>query len=360
MKRRQFIHSSAAIGATALAAPSIAGAAGKEWKLVTSLPKNLPGPGVSAARFAERVTAMSDGRLTIKVYGVGELVSPFGTQEAVENGVAEMYQGSGSWFAGRHIAHSFFSVVPFGLDAAEFNAWLHHGGGQALWDELTLPRGFKCFIGGGSGVQSAGWYKKPINSVDDLKGLNFRITGFGAQVMKKLGVNAQSMPPGEIFPALQSGTLDGAEWVGPAFDFNFGLHKIMTHMYAPSFSDIHGGIEFGINKTAWDGLDADLQTMIQVAAEAETMRLEADTLYSNAIALEKIKALPTVTVGELPDSIWDALAKASHEVMEEARAADPLTAKIHDSFFGFAKQGQALRGHYELPLYRQRARYHRS
>lgn len=356
MKRRQFIQGAAA-GAAALAAPAIA-SANQQWKLVTSLPKNLPGPGVSASRLAERITVMSGGRLTVKVYGGGELVPPFGTQEAVETGVAEMYHGSGSWFAGRDISHSFFSVVPFGLDAAEFNAWLHHGGGQELWDELTLPRGFKCFIGGASGVQSAGWFKKPIASVADLRGLNFRITGFGSQVMKKLGVNAQSMPPGEIFPALQSGALDGAEWVGPAFDLNFGFHKIMTHMYAPSFSDIHGGIEYGINKAAWDSLDAELQSIVQVATEAEAMRLDADTLYSNAAALETIKALGTVTIGDFPDSVWRALSDAAHEVMAEARASDALAAKIHDSFFAFARRASTFRSHYELPLYQHRARYH--
>ncbi len=357
MKRRQFIQGGA-LCATTLAAPTIANAAPLKWKLVTSLPKTLPGPGVSAMRFAERVSKMSNGRLSIKVFGGGELVPAFGTQEAVENGVAEIYHGSGSWFAGRNISHSFFSVVPFGLDAGEFNAWLHYGGGQELWDELTLPRGFKCFIGGGSGVQTAGWYKKPINSVDDLKGLNFRITGFGAKVMKKMGVNAVSMPPGEIFPALQSGMLDGAEWVGPSFDLNFGFHKIMTYMYTPSFSDIHGGIEFGINKKAYDSLTPDLQLILQVCAEAESDRLAADNLYSNAIALEKIKAMPKVTIGGLPDSVWNALSKASAEVMEETRESDKLAAKIHDSFFSFAKKASNLRGYYEEPLYRQRAKYY--
>ena len=357
MKRRQFIQGSA-VGAFALSAPAIVGAAPKEWKLVTSLPKNLPGPGVSAVRFADRVEKMSGGRLKIKVYGGGELVPPFATQEAVENGVAEIYHGSGSWFAGRDISHSFFCVAPFGLDTVEFNAWLHHGGGQELWDELTLPRGFKCFIGGGTGVQTAGWYKKPINSIEDLKGLNFRITGFGGQVLRKIGVNAVSMPPAEIFSALQNGTLDGAEWVGPSYDLNFGFHKIMTHMYTPSFSDIHGGIEYGVNKRAYDSLEPELQTILQVSAEAETALLNADSFYSNAIAFEKLKAMPNVTIGQLPDSIWKALREATTEVMEELRTIDKMAAKIHDSFYGFAKKASELRAHYELPFYRQRALYY--
>lgn len=356
MKRRQFV-TGAAIALAAAAAPAVARAQGKEWRLVTSVPKGLPGPGVSAQRFADRVTAMSGGRLKIKVFGGGELVPAFGTQEAVENGVAEVYHGTGSWFAGRNLAHSFFAVVPFGLDVAEFNAWLQYGGGQQLWDEFTLPRGLKCFTGGGSNVQTGGWFKKEIRSPEDLKGLNFRTTGFGAQVLQKLGVNAVAVPPGEIFPALQSGALDGAEWVGPANDLAFGFHKVMTHMYTPSFSDIHGGIEFGINKKAWDSLDKELQTIVETCAEAEAERLPADIFYANIIALEKIRATKTVTVGEFPSSVWNALRKAAHEVMEEARATSGTVAKIQDSFFTFTKKVSDYRSLYETPLYKERAKY---
>ena len=358
MKRRDFIKGAVVAGAASLAVPATVGAATKSWKLVTSLPKGLPGPGVSADRFAQRVTDMSGGRLKIKVFAAGELVPPFGTQEAVENGVAEIYHGSGSWFAGRDPAHSFFSVVPFGLDYSEFNAWLRYGGGQKLWDEFTLPRGFKCFTGGGSGVQTAGWFKKEIKSLEDLQGLNFRITGFGAQVMRKIGVNAVSMPPSEIFPSLQSGALDAAEWVGPSQDLAFGFHKVMTHMYTPSFTDIHGGIEFGINKKAWDSLDKDLQLIIQAATEAETELLYSDGLYAGILALEKIKAMQEVTIGEFPESVWDAFRKASKEVMEEAREQSKTVAKVQDSFYAFAKSASTYRSLYESRLYAERSKYY--
>jgi len=358
MKRRDFIKGALVAGTASLVVPSTASAGSKNWKLVTSLPKGLPGPGVSADRFAKRITQMSGGRLKIKVFSGGELVPPFGTQEAVETGVAEIYHGSGSWFAGRDMAHSFFSVVPFGLDCAEFNAWLRHGGGQKLWDDFTLPRGLKCFTGGGTGVQTGGWFKKEIKSLSDMQGLNFRITGFGAQVMRKIGVNPVSIPPSEIFPSLQSGALDAAEWVGPAQDLAFGFQKIMTHMYTPSFSDIHGGIEFGINKKAWDSLDKDLQLIIQVAAEAENELLYSDNLYASVIALEKIKAMKKVTIGNFPDSVWDALRKASKEVMDEARAKSKTVAKIQDSFFAFAKSASSYRLLYENRLYTQRSKYY--
>lgn len=359
MERRDFMKSMAIgiAGATSLGLATNANANSKKWKLVTSLPKGYPGPGVSADRFAKRVTEMSGGRLEIKVYSVGELVPPFGTQEAVETGVAEIYQGSGSWFAGRDKAHSFFSVAPFGLDYQEFNAWLTYGGGQELWDEFTLPRGFKCFNAGGSGAQTFGWFKKEIKSISDMQGLNFRITGFGAQVMRKIGVNPVSMPPSEIFPALQSGSLDAAEWVGPSQDLAFGFHKIMSHMYTPSFSDIHGGMEFGINKKAWDSLDKELQLIIKVAAEAETLLMSSDGFYASIAAFEKIKSMKEVTIGRMPESVWDSLRKASKEVMDEAREESQTVAKIQDSFYAFAKKSSSYRQAYEIPLYTEREKY---
>lgn len=357
MQRRQFITGAAAAAAVAATTTSgVTKAAEFEWKMVTSLPVGLPGPGVSADRFAERVTQMSGGRLSVKVYGAGQLVPAFGTQDAVENGVAEMYHGSGSWFAGRDLAHTFFGVVPFGPDVREFNAWLRFGGGQALWDEFTAPRGLKCFAGGGSGVQTAGWFKEPINSLADMQGKNFRITGLGAKVMQKIGANPISLPPGEIFPALQAGTLDGAEWVGPSFDLAFGFHKILKHMYTPSFSDIYGGMEFGINMDAWNALPADLQTVVQTCADAEMEISTSDSYYANVVALKKLEGLG-VEVKPLPDDVWEALTNATTEVLQEARDSSELVARIHDSMFDFLKESVDYRNLYDLPLMQKKASY---
>lgn len=356
MKRRNFLTGAAAATVVASTA-TVAKAAEFEWKMVTSLPVGLPGPGVSADRFAARVTEMSGGRLSVKVFGAGQLVPAFGTQEAVENGVAEIYHGSGSWFAGRDIAHTFYGVVPFGPDVREFNAWLRFGGGQELWDEFTAPRGLKCFAGGGSGVQTAGWYKEPINSLADMQGKNFRITGLGAKVMQKIGANPVALPPGDIFPALQAGTLDGAEWVGPSFDLAFGFHKILKHMYTPSFSDIYGGMEFGINMDAWNALPADLQTVVQTCAEAEMEISSSDAYYSNVVALQKLEGLG-VEINELPDDVWAALTKATREVMAEVREGNDLVARIQDSMHEFMSQSATYRDLYDLPLMKKKSAYY--
>lgn len=357
MDRRNFLAAGAATPAL-LAAPAVVrGASKHDWKLVTSLPKKLPGPGLSSLRWAERLTKMSGGELNVTVYGGGELVPPFGTQEAVENGTAQVYHGSGSWFAGRHIAHSFFTSAPFGATPDEMHAWMYYGGGQALLNEFTNPRGLQIFIGGGSGIQTGGWFKKPINSLADLQGLNFRITGFGAKVLNKIGMNAVSMPPGEIFPALQSGTLDGAEWVGPSFDLAFGFQKIMSHMYSPSFADIYGGIEFGINMDAWNALSDDLKVMVETASEAEANRSVADSLHSNLAGLDKLREVDGLTMGTFSEDIWEALAKASKEVMDETANTDEFVGRITDAYYRYVGRASAYKKLFDDPFTTQRRKY---
>ncbi|MBY5986577.1 MULTISPECIES: TRAP transporter substrate-binding protein [Roseovarius] len=357
MDRRKFLIAGT-VAPAAIGTPMIARAQAKHnWKLVTSLPKNLPGPGESALRWAERITSASDGELTVTVYGGGELVPAFGTQEAVENGVAEAYHGSGSWFTGRHPAHAFFTSAPFGLLQDEMHAWMYEGEGQDLLNEFTNPRGLQIFVGGGSGVQTAGWFKKEINSLDDLQGLNFRFSGFGAQIFNRMGVNAVSIPPAEIFPALQTGTLDGAEWVGPASDQAFGFQKIMPYMYTPSFADIYGGLEFGMNLDAWNALSDGLKALVETACEAECVRSGAYQTHSNVVALEQLRQVEGLTIGVLPDDVMAAAATAAKEVMNEAAEADPFVAKLKDSFYAYAKAQSDYKKLYDEPFMDARTRY---
>lgn len=358
MDRRKFLAAGAIAAPAALATPLVARAQPKhDWKLVTSLPKTLPGPGTSSVRWAERISQMSGGELSISVYGAGELVPPFGTQEAVESGTAQAYHGSGSWFAGRDVSHAFFFSTPFGLLQDEMHAWMYYGGGQELLDEFTHPRGLQIFTGGGSGVQTMGWFKKPITALSDLQGLNFRISGFGASVLNKIGMNAVSIPPGEIFPALQSGALDGAEWVGPSFDLAFGLHKVMNHMYAPSFADVYGGIEFGINLEAWNALSDNLKTIVITATEAEANRSSADALNMNIDGLDALRAVEGLTIGTFPDDVWEAIATASKEVMEEVANTNDFVRKLSDAYFTYVGRASGYKGLFDDALSQQRKRF---
>lgn len=357
MDRRKFLVAGAAAPAL-IAAPAVVRAQAKhEWKLVTSLPKKLPVVGTSALRWAERITKMSGGALSVTVYGGGELVPPFGTQEAVENGTAQAYHGSGSWFAGRDISHAFFTSAPMGAMPDEMHAWMYYGGGQEILDEFTNPRGLQIFVGGGSGIQTAGWFKKPINSLDDLQGMNFRITGFGAKVLNKIGMNAVSMPPGEIFSSLQSGTLDGAEWVGPSFDMAFGFQKIMTHMYAPSFADVYGGIEFGMNLEAWNALSDELKLIVQTVTEAEASRTVSESLHANMLGLDKLRAVDGLTIGELPGDVWDAIRKASKEVMDEVAASNEFAGKLTKSYYDYVAKASSYKQLFDEPFTRERDKY---
>ena len=199
----------------AAAAPNIARAQTRRWRMVTSWPKRLPGPGMSAERVAERIAALSGGRLQIIVHAAGEVVPAFEVLDAVGSGVAEMGHTAAFYWQGKQPAAVFYTTVPFGLTPSEHVAWVDAGGGQALWDELYAPFGVKPFMGGNTGVCMGGWFRREINSVDDVKGLKIRSLGLGGEVYRRLGATPQTTSPSEILTSMQSGLIDGAEFVGP-------------------------------------------------------------------------------------------------------------------------------------------------
>ena len=201
------------------------------WKMVTSWPKNFPGVGVGAERFAQLVNEMSGGRLKVKVYAAGELVPTLEVFDAVSRGTAEMGHGAPYYWKGKVPAAQFFCALPFGPNAQEMNAWLHRGGGMQLWEEVYKPFGVLPMACGATGVQTAGWFNKEINSVDDFKGLKMRTPGLGGEVLTKMGGTVVNMPAGEIFTALQTGAIDATEWIGPYNDLALGLHKASKYYY---------------------------------------------------------------------------------------------------------------------------------
>ncbi|GAB4511947.1 MAG: TRAP transporter substrate-binding protein DctP [Roseibium sp.] len=334
MKRRDFLKAGAvAAPAGLLAAPAIA--QGRiEWKLPTSFPAKAPGVGTNVTTFAERVAAMSDGQLTFKVYSGGELVPPFGVEDAVEQGTAEIGHSTSYYAASKNSALHFFSAVPFGMTAVETTAWLRYGGGQQLWDDLYAERGLKPFYSGNSGVQAAGWFKNPVESLDDLSGLNMRIAGLGGEAMRKLGVNAVLLPPPEIFPAFQSGAIDAAEWVGPMLDQAFGLQKVAKYCYVPAFHEPSAGLEIVVNRDAWETLPPHLQAIVANAAEASATETLAQFDYYNAVAMRKLKE-DGVTFAAFPDDVVAALKTAVGEVMAENAAANPKFAEVQKSYDAF-------------------------
>ena len=330
MKRRDLLKAGAIAPAVALATPAIA--QGKiEWKMPTSFPAKAPGVGTNATTFAERVGQMSGGRLTIKVFSAGELVPPFGVEDAVQQGSAEIGHSTPYYAAGKNSALHFFSTVPFGMTAMELAGWLRYGGGQQLWEEINAERGLKPFYSGNSGVQAAGWFKREINSVADFSGLNMRIAGLGGEAMRKLGTNAVLLPPQEIFAAFQSGAIDAAEWVGPLLDQAFGLNKVASICYVPAFHEPGAALEVVVNQAAYDGLPDDLKAVIANAAEAAAHETLSQFQYFNALAFGQLKEAG-VRFLNFPPEVVAALRKASAEVMEEQAAANPAFAKVRESY----------------------------
>ena len=206
---RKSVGATVAAGAAAISAPAIS--QGKiEWRMVTTWPKNFPGLGVGAENLAKRINTMSGGRLTIKVFAAGEMVPPLQALDAVINGSAEMSHGASYYWQNKSPGLSFFTGVPYGMTSRELGAWVRYLGGQQIWDEIYHQFGVQGFLSGDTGTQAGGWFRKELKSLEDVKGLRFRTPGLGGQVWAKLGASVTNMAAGEIFQALQSGTLDAS------------------------------------------------------------------------------------------------------------------------------------------------------
>lgn len=344
MKRRKFIRNlgmgSLAAGAT-FAVPYVAAKAQFRWKMVTAWPKNFPGLGTGANRLADLITAMSGGRIKVKVYGAKELVPAFEVFDAVSRGTAEMGHAGAYYWKGKSEVFQFFSAVPFGLTAQEVNAWLYYGGGMALWQELYDRFGLVPTAAGNTGVQMAGWFNREIKSVGDLKGLKMRIPGLGGEVLKRAGGTPVNIPGGDLFTALQSGTIDATEWVGPYNDLAFGLYKAAKYYYYPGWHEPGSVIECFINKKAYLALPKDLQQVVQNACKAANLDMLSELTARNQQALETLVNQHKVKLLALPDDVIKKLKGISDEVVAEIAARDPLAQKVYQSLVQFRSQVSA-------------------
>ena len=320
------------------------------WKMVTTWPKNAPGTGTAAERLAERVNAMSAGRLTIKVYAAGELVPALEVFDAVSRGTAELGHGTPYYWKGKVPAAQFFGAVPFGLSTLEMNAWLNKGGGQALWDEAYAPFGLKPLTAGNSTMQMGGWFNKEINSLADIKGLKIRMPGLGGEVWSRLGATTVVMPGGEIFTALQTGAIDATDWVSPYNDLAFGLQKAARYYYYPGWQEPQSVLELLINQKAFDALPADLQAIVTEAARAATQDMMDDYVYHNALALDELKKSGTL-LKRFPDEVLQAMQRESEQVLGELAAQSELNGRIWASMQAFQALATSMQALSEKELY---------
>jgi TRAP-type mannitol/chloroaromatic compound transport system substrate-binding protein len=347
MHRRQFVKAGGvAAAAGALAAcggPAPTPATGEPsapasrltWKMVTSWPTNFPGLGAGAARLAELIGRLSGGRLTVKVYGGGELVPAFEVFDAVSQGTAQMGHSGAYYWKGKAEAVQFFSAVPFGMNAQEMNGWLYHGGGLELWRELYARFDLVPFPAGNTGVQLAGWFRKEINSVEDLKGLKMRIPGLGGEVLARLGGAPVNIPGAELYTAMQTGAIDATEWVGPYNDLAFGLNKVAPHAYYPGWQEPGPTLECMVNKPAFDGLPDDLKAIVETACQAVNLDMLADYTAQNHRAMETLVNEHGIEFKRLPDDVLKALRETSEQVIAEIAAKDPFTTRVYESYQAF-------------------------
>jgi TRAP-type mannitol/chloroaromatic compound transport system substrate-binding protein len=341
MKRRAFLTGAAGVGALAAASsfPKPAISQGiRELKMHTCWPKRLPVLGTGAERLAERIGRMSGGKLTVKVYAAGELVPAFEGLDAVTSGTADMSHGAAYYWQGKHKAFNFFTAVPYGLNGPEHASWVYWGGGQQLWDELGQQFGFKPFLRGSTGVQMAGWFRKEIASLDDLKRLKMRIPGLGGDVLKALGVTVVSLPGGEIFPALQSGAIDATEWVGPFADITMGFYKITKAYHWPGFHEPGTSGELIVNLKVWESLPNDQKEMLRTLVDSEASLEFAEFTHGNGEALQTMVDKYKVNLKKLPDDVLTEIGKLSGEVVAQVASEDPFTKKVYESFLDFRKK----------------------
>ena len=306
-----------------------------EWKMITSWPKNLPAVGTSPELFSQRVARMTNGRLTIRVYGANELVGGLEVFDAVSQGVAEMGHSGAYYWQGKIAATPFFSSIPFGLTGSEQDAWLSYGGGNELWRELYEPFGLIPVRGGNSGTQMFGWVNREINSLEDMQGLKMRIPSLGGEVFRRAGGTPVTMQVSDVFNALQTGVLDATEFISPYNDLAAGYHTVADYYYYPGWHEPGSTLETVINKDAFDALPPDLQEILLTATEAMNQLLHDELTAKNNEALRILVEEHGVQLRKLPDDVLIELRRISEEVVQELAAADPASGRIYESWRDF-------------------------
>ncbi len=344
MERRKFLKGAgvagvAAAGAAAGSFPTPAISQGmRELRMVTTWPKNFPGLGTGAQRLADRITAVTEGRITVKLFAAGELVPPFESFDAVSEGTADLFHGASYYWQGKSKGFNFFAAVPMGLTFTETNAWLFHSGGHDLWKELAAEFNLMPMPAGNTGSQMGGWFRQEVNSVEDFNGLKFRMPGAGGEVLRELGAAVVSLPGGEIFPALQSGAIDGTEWVGPWNDLAFGFYRVASYYYYPGFHEPGSTLECTFNLDVWNSFSDSDKELVATCCFAENNIMMAEFNARNGDALTTLIDEHGVNLRRFDQSIFNAFAAASSDVLADMGAESELVGRIYDSFIGFREK----------------------
>ncbi len=343
MKRRDFLTKAGAgaAAAGALATPVVAKAQAAaptiQWRLASSFPKSLDILYGAAEHFARRVGEITGGKFTIRAHAAGELMPPLQVMDAVQAGTVECGQTASYYYIGKNPALAFDTTVPFGLNTRQHNSWMYAGGGLELIREVYKDFGIINFPAGNTGAQMGGWFRKEIKTVADLKGLKFRIAGIAGQMLAKLGTVPQQIPGGEIYQALERGTIDAAEWTVPYDDEKLGFSKVAKYYYYPGFWEGTAQLSVLVNLKKWEELPADYKAALEAAATEAGITMTARYDAKNPEALRRLVAGGT-QLRAFPRPVMEAAMKAAQELYEELSAKSPHFKKVYEAWAKFRSE----------------------
>jgi TRAP-type mannitol/chloroaromatic compound transport system substrate-binding protein len=352
MRRRDFL-AKASAGAAALSlaacgkkeeagkvvseAPAVRGGLPEiKWRLTSSFPKSLDTIHGAADVLANRLRAITGGKFDIRVFPAGEIVPGLQALDAVQQGTVECCHTCSYYYVGKDKTFGFGTSIPFGMTARQMNAWIYFGGGQQLLDEFYANYNVVSFAGGNTGTQMGGWWRKEVHSVADLKGVKMRIAGLGGAVFSALGIVPQQIAGSDIYPALEKGTIDAAEWVGPYDDEKLGFHKVASNYYYPGWWEPGPVIHFFINKEAWAKLPKEYQEIFQAAAYEANVTMMAEYDHKNPAALVRLVG-QGVKLKKYSAEILESAYKASVQLYSDESAKNPAFKKIYDAYLKYQK-----------------------
>ncbi len=337
MKRREFLKKAGVTIATSTALSPYVFSQGRDkisFEMVTSWPTGLDTIYGGPQNFAKYLNEITAGDVEVEVHPAGAQVGGLEVYDAVSSGAFAMGHTASYYYVGKNPAQAFFTTIPFGLNVGQQDAWIHSGGGQALWNELNEPDDLIAFLAGNTGAQMGGWFRKEINAVEDLQGLKMRIPGLGGKVMGRAGVNVQVLPGGEIFLALERKTIDATEWVGPYDDEQLGFHTAADYYYAPGWHEPSAALGVYINLSEYNALSGDLQAAIQTAAARANQQMIADYDAKNSEAFKRLVEAG-VQMRTFPNEVLVALEGFMDEIHQEEIDANPTYAKIYEEWVSF-------------------------
>ncbi len=339
MDRRSIIKNAGIAGVLAAGmAPAVHAQSTLRWRVASSFPKSLDTLFGVCDVFAKKVGDLSGGKFTVSTHAAGELMPAFGVLDGVSNGTVEMASTASYYFFGKDPTYALDCAIPFGLNSRQMTAWMYEGNGMKLMREHFGKVGIVNFPMGNTGVQMGGWFRKEVTSVADLKGLKFRCGGFAGRVLERLGVVPQNIPGGEIYQALEKGTIDAAEWVGPYDDLKLGFNKVAPHYYYPGFWEVGPQLSLYVNQKAYEGLSSEYKAIVECAAAYAHTDMQAKYDARNMPALKTLLG-QGVKLHAFPKDVLNAAFKAAMEVYTELNDTNPAWKKIYTDYAAFRKDG---------------------